>query len=230
MRKQPFVLIQDYHFALLPRLIKRRGRTRAWRSSGIFRGRIRKRLAFARGNRSFSTGCWAPISSASTSRRTATIFSKRWIDSVECRIEWERFAVNRGKHFTIVRPHPISVAFPGFRRGNAPPAYRRTQPRGAVQRQFGVGGAFPGRRASIASTTPRASRTVSRHRALSGQVSPIHRGKFTFRAVRRAQPDEHQPLQGFLLRGRGRGRAHQRAVPDRSLEADCVLRAAPRSP
>jgi trehalose 6-phosphate synthase len=32
--------------------------------------------------------------------------------SIECRIEWERFAVNRNNHFTIVRPHPISVAFP----------------------------------------------------------------------------------------------------------------------
>jgi trehalose 6-phosphate synthase len=32
--------------------------------------------------------------------------------AIECRIEWERFAVNRNNHFTVVRPHPISVAFP----------------------------------------------------------------------------------------------------------------------
>ncbi|MGC2000829.1 MAG: trehalose-6-phosphate synthase, partial [Candidatus Acidiferrales bacterium] len=32
--------------------------------------------------------------------------------TIECRIEWERFAVNRNNHFTIVRPHPISVALP----------------------------------------------------------------------------------------------------------------------
>ena len=32
--------------------------------------------------------------------------------SIQCRIEWDRFAVNRNNHFTIVRPHPISVAMP----------------------------------------------------------------------------------------------------------------------
>ena len=29
--------------------------------------------------------------------------------TLESRIEWERFAVNKGGHFTLVRPFPISV-------------------------------------------------------------------------------------------------------------------------
>jgi hypothetical protein len=38
---------------------RRRGRMPAWRSSGIFRGPIRRRSAFAPGRRSCLTGCWA---------------------------------------------------------------------------------------------------------------------------------------------------------------------------
>ncbi len=32
--------------------------------------------------------------------------------SIECRIESDRFTVNRNNHVTMVRPHPISVVFP----------------------------------------------------------------------------------------------------------------------
>jgi trehalose 6-phosphate synthase len=32
--------------------------------------------------------------------------------ALESRVEWERFAVNRGGHVTLVRPFPISVVFP----------------------------------------------------------------------------------------------------------------------
>jgi trehalose 6-phosphate synthase len=32
--------------------------------------------------------------------------------ALEARVEWEHFAVNRANHVTLVRPYPISVAFP----------------------------------------------------------------------------------------------------------------------
>ena len=72
---EPIVLVQDYHFALLPRMIKERPRrTPASPSSGTFRGPIRRPSASARGSASCSTACWAPTSSASTFRRIATTF------------------------------------------------------------------------------------------------------------------------------------------------------------
>jgi hypothetical protein len=59
--EKPIVLVQDYHFALLPRLIKESDRMPGWPSSGIFRGRIRKHLAFARGSANWWMVCSAPI-------------------------------------------------------------------------------------------------------------------------------------------------------------------------
>ncbi len=56
----PIVFVQDYHFALLPRLSKKRVPMRAWRSSGISPGRIRSRSAFAHGRPKFWMDCWVP--------------------------------------------------------------------------------------------------------------------------------------------------------------------------
>jgi trehalose 6-phosphate synthase len=56
--------------------------------------------------------------------------------AIECRIEWERFAVNRNNHFTIVRPHPISVAFP--EPAEVPDQeFERTQSRAAILGELG---------------------------------------------------------------------------------------------
>jgi trehalose 6-phosphate synthase len=53
--RSPILIVHDYHFALLPRLVNRRGRTPASRSSGTFRGPIRKCSASAPGSASWST-------------------------------------------------------------------------------------------------------------------------------------------------------------------------------
>ena len=58
--ESPMVLIQDYHFALLPALIKRGARTPARRSSGTSRGRTSRPSASARGRTSCSSACSAP--------------------------------------------------------------------------------------------------------------------------------------------------------------------------
>jgi len=57
--ESPIVLAQDYHLALLPRMIKEARPTPAWRSSGTFRGRIRKFLASAPGSANLWTVCSA---------------------------------------------------------------------------------------------------------------------------------------------------------------------------
>ena len=54
---------------------------RAWPSSGIFRGRIRRPSGFVRGNANWWTACWAPISSDSTFRRIARTSCRPSIES-----------------------------------------------------------------------------------------------------------------------------------------------------
>ncbi len=57
---EPVVFVQDYHFALLPRLVKAAGLMRGWPSSGTFHGRIPRRSGFVRGRLSCLTACWEP--------------------------------------------------------------------------------------------------------------------------------------------------------------------------
>jgi trehalose 6-phosphate synthase len=63
--------------------------------------------------------------------------------TLESRIDWEHFAVNRRDHLTTVRPFPISVASNG---DSVPPRKTGTQPdeRTALFRQLGVEAAFMG--------------------------------------------------------------------------------------
>ena len=73
----PIVLVQDYHFALLPRMVRRDCPRRPSSPSGTFPGRTPKPSAFVRGARRLSTACSAGPSSASTPSSTATTSSRR---------------------------------------------------------------------------------------------------------------------------------------------------------
>ena len=76
-RDDPIVLVQDYHFALLPRMMRDGCRRRPSSRSGTFPGRTPRRSASARGARRSSTACSAARSSASTRSSTATTSSRR---------------------------------------------------------------------------------------------------------------------------------------------------------
>ena len=75
--ERPVILVQDYHFALLPRLIRESCPRRSSSPSGIFLGQTRRYSASARGASRSSTACSAARSSASTSSSTATISRQR---------------------------------------------------------------------------------------------------------------------------------------------------------
>jgi len=118
----PMVLIQDYHFALLPALIKReRPDARValfwhipWpnfevfgicpRQEEILLGMLRADLI------GFHTQYYCNNFLETVER------------AIEARVDWERFAVSRGQHVTSVKPFPISVA-PEFL--EEPPAVSR---------------------------------------------------------------------------------------------------------
>jgi trehalose-6-phosphate synthase len=110
--ERPFVLIQDYHFALLPRLIKsKRPDARVaifwhipWPNPEAF--------AICPWQRELLDGLLGADLVSFHIQAHCNNFLETVDQSLECRIEWDRFTVNRNDHFTLVRPHPISVALP----------------------------------------------------------------------------------------------------------------------
>ena len=110
--ESPFVLIQDYHFALLPRLIKSaRPDARVaifwhipWPNPEAF--------AICPWQKELLDGLLGADLVSFHIQAHCNNFLETVDQAIECRIDWERFAVNRNNHFTIVRPHPISVALP----------------------------------------------------------------------------------------------------------------------
>src|SRR6267154_577453 len=108
--EKPFVLIQDYHFALLPRLIKAK---RPDARVAIF-WHIPWPNAEAFGICPWQRELLDGLLGADLVSFHIQAQCNNFLDSVdqflECRIEWDRFSVNRTSHITLVRPHPISVS------------------------------------------------------------------------------------------------------------------------
>jgi trehalose-6-phosphate synthase len=110
--EQPFVLIQDYHFALLPRIVKAaRPDARVaifwhipWPNPEAFR--------ICPWQADLLDGLLGADLIGFHIQAHCDNFLETVDHSIECRIEWEHFAVNRNGHITNVRPLPISVAFP----------------------------------------------------------------------------------------------------------------------
>jgi trehalose-6-phosphate synthase len=109
--EQPLLLVQDYHFALLPRMVKQE--------------RPDARIAFFwhipwPNPEAFGICPWrnelldgllgADLAGFHTQAHCNN-FLETVDGALESRIEWERFAVRRRGHLTAVRPFPISVAF-----------------------------------------------------------------------------------------------------------------------
>jgi trehalose-6-phosphate synthase len=110
---QPVVLVQDYHFALLPRLLKeRRPDTRVaifwhipWPNSEAF--------GICPWQRELLDGLLGADLIGFHTQFHCNNFLETVERSLESRVEWERFSVHRNGHGTLVRPFPISVACSG---------------------------------------------------------------------------------------------------------------------
>ena len=109
---RPYVLIQDYHFALLPSLIKAK-RPDAhvaifwhipWPNAEAFR--------ICPWARELLDGLLGADLVSFHIQAHCNNFLETVDQSLQSRIEWDRFTVNRNDHLTLVRPHPISVALP----------------------------------------------------------------------------------------------------------------------
>jgi trehalose-6-phosphate synthase len=124
--EEPLILIQDYHFALLPRLIKEQ--------------RPDARVALFwhipwPNPESFSICPWQReilhgMLGADLIGFHIQFHCNNFLDTVdralESRIDWEHFAVERGGQTSLVKPFPISIAFPG--QSNASTESNATKP------------------------------------------------------------------------------------------------------
>jgi trehalose-6-phosphate synthase len=124
--EHPVLLIQDYHFALLPQLIKQeRPDVRVaifwhipWPNPEAF--------GICPWQRELLEGLLGADLIGFHIQSHCDNFLETVNRALESRVEWEHFSVNRDSHLTMVRPFPISVApteesspVPDFRSANA---------------------------------------------------------------------------------------------------------------
>ncbi|MDD5544623.1 MAG: trehalose-6-phosphate synthase [Acidobacteriia bacterium] len=108
---EPTVLIQDYHFALLPQLIKRkRPDARVaifwhipWPNPQAF--------GICPWQRELLDGMLGADLIGFHVQSHCNYFLETVAQALEARVDWEHFAVSRSGHVTRVKPFPISVAF-----------------------------------------------------------------------------------------------------------------------
>ncbi len=174
--KEPIVLVQDYHFALLPRMIKeRRPDARVaifwhipWPNSEAF--------AICPWQKELLDGMLGADLIGFHIQAHCNNFLETVDRTLESRIDWEHFAVNRHKHLTNVRPFPISVAFSG--NGESAPDATPAE-RAAMFREVGGRPAFVGLgvdRVDYTKGIPERLRGVER----LFELYPAYREKFTF--------------------------------------------------
>ena len=134
--ERPVVLVQDYHFALLPQIIKQQ---RPDARIAIF-WHIPWPNAEAFGicpwQREILRGLLGADLIGFHIQSHCNNFLQTVDRALESRIEWEHFEVNREEHLTVVRPFPISVEFsePAKEAAAAESVYAE---RGAVLRELG---------------------------------------------------------------------------------------------
>ena len=110
--ESPMLLVQDYHFALLPRMVKEaRPDARVaifwhipWPNAEAF--------GICPWQRELVDGLLGADLIGFHIQSHCNNFLETVDRAVEALTEWDRFAVNRQGHVTRVRPYPISVAFP----------------------------------------------------------------------------------------------------------------------
>jgi alpha,alpha-trehalose-phosphate synthase [UDP-forming] len=176
--EHPTVLVQDYHFALLPRLIKEvRPDARVvifwhipWPNPEAF--------GICPWQRELLEGLLGADLIGFHIQSHCNNFLETVDRSLESRIEWERYAVNRGGHITSVRPFPISV---DFKDAPAPEGngYAARMEKSTLMKQLGVEADYLGigvDRLDYTKGIPERFRGVERFL----EKNPVYQGRFTF--------------------------------------------------
>ena len=136
--QNPVVLVQDYHFALLPRLIKdARPDARVaifwhipWPNPEVF--------GICPWQRELLDGLLGADLIGFHVQSHCNNFLETVDRALEALTEWDRFAVNRKGHITLVRAFPISVAFPDHDPPPSSPGLTNSEERYALFNSLGV--------------------------------------------------------------------------------------------
>ena len=142
--RHPVLLVQDYHFALLPKLIKKeRPDARVaifwhipWPNPEAF--------GICPWQRELLDGLLGADLVGFHIQSHCDNFLETVNRTVESRVEWEHFAVNREGHFTAVRPFPISVALPSEAPSQGPQHRSAGAERDALFKELGVDAIYLG--------------------------------------------------------------------------------------
>ncbi|HVY76547.1 MAG TPA: trehalose-6-phosphate synthase [Puia sp.] len=110
-QEEPFILVQDYHFALLPKLIKdKRPDAKVaifwhipWPNPESF--------GICPWQRELLRGMLGGDLIGFHTQYHCNNFLETVNTSLESRVIWENFSVKIGNHFTVVKPFPISISF-----------------------------------------------------------------------------------------------------------------------
>jgi trehalose 6-phosphate synthase len=173
----PVVLVQDYHFALLPAMIKeQRPDARVaifwhipWPNPEAF--------GICPWQRELLDGLLGADLIGFHIQAHCNNFLETVDAALEARTEWERFAVTRGGHHTLVRPFPISVSMCTPK--GADPSELPHVERGALLARHGVRATFMGigvDRIDYTKGIPERFRGIEAFL----EAWPVYRGQFTF--------------------------------------------------
>ncbi len=175
--EQPVLLVQDYHFGLLPRLVKKaRPDARVaifwhipWPNPETF--------GICPWQRELLEGLLGADLIGFHIQSHCTNFLQTVDRTLESRIDWERFAVNREEHRTAVKPFPISVEFTSTSRTQ--PEQSTYLERVALLQEAGVEALFLGVGVDRVDYT---KGILERFLAIERMLEkyPIYREKFTF--------------------------------------------------
>jgi len=140
---EPFILVQDYHFALLPRLIKeQRPDARVaifwhipWPNPESF--------SICPWKKEVLLGMLGADLIGFHTQFHCNNFLETVNNSLESRVIWENFSVKIGNHFTLVKPFPISIAFTlkdyEFNKEEKPDTAELLKNYGVHAQHFGIG-------------------------------------------------------------------------------------------
>jgi trehalose 6-phosphate synthase len=140
--EEPLVLVQDYHLALLPLLIKKK---RPDAKVALF-----WHIPWSNPE-SFGICPWRQeilmgMLGADLIGFHIQFFCNNFIDTVdrflESKIDWEEFSVRRGEHTVLIKPFPISVGDEGISAGSGPED--KVGLREAILKEIGVQARFIG--------------------------------------------------------------------------------------
>ncbi len=135
--QSPILLAQDYHFALLPKMVKEARPDAAvaifwhipWPNAEVF--------GICPWQRELVEGLLGADLIGFHIQTHCNNFLETVDHALEAITEWDRFAVNRQGHVTRVRPYPISVAFPQAN-SDISPTRSAGEERGALCAELGI--------------------------------------------------------------------------------------------